>query len=325
MLFTATYYGALSTVLLSGATADRFGPKRILIGCVSVIALVVFLTPTLARLNVWVYFAARLIQGMADGFFIPCIHAVSGWWFPLAEKSTLAALYTSGVQIAGGTSSLIGSRLCGVDFLGGSIGVLWVLVFSVFVTDQPADNRWITAEEIAYLEKSHVAAGKRPRFSDIPWRSILTSPPFYACMLCNFAFSFTSSINVNFLPLYFKEELQLPLSSNGLYTIAPFISQLVSKNAIALLADWLKRSGTLTPTTTVKLMQSIGSFGTAALLVALATLPSCDRPWIAFVCLFLIGGIYASCISGFFTSMIVLAPMFTGTIVSIAQILGQLG
>ncbi|GMS95527.1 hypothetical protein PENTCL1PPCAC_17702, partial [Pristionchus entomophagus] len=212
-----------------------------------------------------------------------------------------------------------------IFYLYGSMEIIFLICFYLMITDHPSDNRWLTKEEMIFLESSHEQTERKRKLSSIPWRSIFTSPAVYACLSCNFTFAFASSLNLNFLPTFFKEELSLPLSSNGLYTMFPFLSQLFFKNLFALSADYLKRSGRLTPTQTVKLFQAFGSFGSALAHVGLAFLPSCDRAWIALVCGFIFGLSFSSGVCGFFTCMMTVAPSYAGTITSICMIFGQIG
>ncbi|GMS99105.1 hypothetical protein PENTCL1PPCAC_21280, partial [Pristionchus entomophagus] len=331
MLFSATYYGSLVTMLVSGTMADKFGPKRILMIAILSLTVLTLSAPMLAEFSYWAYYASRVLLGMCEGFVIPCVNALGGRWFPPNEKSAMAALYTSGNQIAAGSSGLIGSWLCKVPlmegwpvifYLFGLIGLVWFVMLTYVVSDHPSENRWIRSDEKEYLEGRVVQ--KNTKVTSIPWAKILRSREVYACLLCNFTFSFMVSINQNFLPLYFKEELFLPLSMNGLYTTVPFLTQLISKNILATVADKLKSSGKMFPTHVVKLFQGIATFGTALILVCLALFPSCHRPWLAAVLLFLYGMFFSCGICGFFTSLISIAPSYTGTLTSMSMGCGQL-
>ncbi|KAF8383289.1 hypothetical protein PRIPAC_72431 [Pristionchus pacificus] len=331
MLFSANYYGALVTMLVSGTMADKFGPTRILMVAISILILLTLAAPTLAEFNYWVYYGSRVLLGMCEGFVIPCANSLGGRWFPPNEKSSMAALYTSGNQIAAGSSGLIGAWLCKVPFLGGwpvifymfgLIGIIWFVTWTCVVSDHPSENRWIRSEEKEYLEGR--VAKRNTKGTSIPWSKILRSREVHACLFCNFTFSFMVSINQNFLPLYFKEELFLPLSMNGLYTVVPFLTQLIMKNILASAADHLKSSGKMTPTHVVKLFQGTAAFGTALILVCLALFPSCHQPWLAAVFMFLYGIFFSGGICGFFTSLISIAPSYTGTLSSMSMGFGQI-
>ncbi|KAK6041174.1 hypothetical protein COOONC_21321 [Cooperia oncophora] len=93
--------------------------------------------------------------------------------------------------------------------------------------------------------------------------------------------------------------------------MTPFIAQLISKNIFAVIADYLKRNNIIDPTKCAKIFQSIGSFGSAAMLIALATLPNCT--------------FFSAGIPGFFTCILCIAPPFSGTTTSIAMLFGMLG
>ncbi|CAJ0587805.1 unnamed protein product, partial [Mesorhabditis spiculigera] len=82
----------------SGYFADRYGAKRLLIAAALNHILVSSVSPSLAQANFWAFFAARLLMGISEGFAVPCTNSLAARWFPPAEKSTAAALYTSGFQ-----------------------------------------------------------------------------------------------------------------------------------------------------------------------------------------------------------------------------------
>ncbi|PIO68923.1 hypothetical protein TELCIR_09274 [Teladorsagia circumcincta] len=105
----------------------------------------------------------------------------------------------------------------------------------------------------------------------------------------------------------------------------PFISQLISKNILGIAADYLKRNNILGHTKCAKIFQSIGSFGSATMLIALATLPDCEHPYIALPLLALYGAFFSAGICGFFTCILCIAPPFTGTTTSISMVFGMLG
>ncbi|RCN27388.1 transporter, major facilitator family protein [Ancylostoma caninum] len=331
LLFSATFYGGLATIAFAGVMADRYGPKTILIVVTLDYIIVTLLSPLLARWSYYAYFVSRLIMGVGEGFVFPCLASIVGKWFTPAEKSTVAAMYTSGNQLAAGFTSLISSYLCTLSpgwpiifYIFGGVGCLWLVLWVVFASDSPSKNKFVSEEEKAYLAE-HIHHGKTKAKLPIPWKSMLTSRPLIAAVLCQYTYNLQASLLQSFLPTFLKEELMLPLSENGLYTMIPFIAQLISKNILGILADHLKRNGVLSHTKCAKVFQSIGSFGSAAMMIALATLPSCENPYIALPLLGLYGTFFSAGICGFFTCVLCIAPAFSGTITSLSMIFGMFG
>lgn len=328
LLFSATFYGGLITIAISGYIADKFGPKVILILTVTDYIIMTMLAPFLATNSYWAYFGSRVIMGLGEGFVFPCMNSIASKWFPPTEKSTMAAIYTSGNQLAAGFSALIASGLCtsplgwpSIFYAFGSAGIVWCIVWFIFVTNTPAKNKWISEEEKTYLEDALSNQSARNHFKEnaIPWKSLLVGNVVQSIFWCQFTYNFSASILQGFLPTYFKEVLFLPIHLNGIFTMVPFLSQLASKNILGLLSDHLKRKKVMTNTRSAVLFQSIGSFGSAASLAALAIFPSCNFPYIALPILTAYGTFFSAGICGFFTSLISIAPPYTGTITSISM------
>ncbi|GMT31969.1 hypothetical protein PFISCL1PPCAC_23266, partial [Pristionchus fissidentatus] len=328
ILFSATFYGSLATITVSGAIADKFGPKAILGGASLVYIVVTMATPFLSQYSYLAYFVARLFMGLAEGFVFPCLGSMAGRWFPPNERSTMAAIYTSGNQLAASLSSVISAGLCSsplgwpaIFYLFGTLGIIWFVGWCVIATNVPDENAFISVRETLYLREVIQRKKKAP---SVPWRAMIRSTPIYACLSAQFAFNFTATIMQGFLPTYFRDELLLPLGQNGFYTTIPFISQLVTKNIIAIVADKLRQKNILKPTQCAVLFQTISSFGAAISMMCLAIFPSCERPWLAAIFLALYGAFFSAGIPGFFTSLLSIAPQYSGTMTSIGMTAGSI-
>ncbi|CAI4223476.1 unnamed protein product [Auanema sp. JU1783] len=330
LLFSATFYGAMLTTSFSGIIADRFGAKFILLGVVLDYAIVTLFTPLLANYSYYGFFAARIIMGIGEGFTFPCLNSIVGKWFPPGERSSMAAIFTSGNQMAMVTSTLISSWLCGsswgwpsIFYLFGFLGFIWAIIWCIIFTSHPSSNKWISEEEKNYLSLYVPKKGKKHVL--LPWRSVITSIPFWAALSCQYTFNLQAGILQAFVPTFLKEELHLPVASNGLYSTIPFINQMVFKNVLGALADHLKRKGILSHTTSAKLFQTICAVGAGLSMLCLVLFSSCHYPWIVHIILGVLGFSLSSSVPGFFTSMLSLAPGHTGTIGSVAMIFGTLG
>lgn len=75
--------------------------------------------------------------------------------------------------------------------------------------------------------------------------------------IVQWAYNFSLALLQSYLPIYMKQVLHIELSKNGFYAMLPFLSQLITKNMLGILSDWLKKKGILKNTTACKLFQSI--------------------------------------------------------------------
>ena len=90
---------------------------------------------------------------------------------------------------------------------------------------------------------------------------ILTSVPIIVNFIAQWTYNFSLALLQSYLPIYMKQILHIELSKNGLYAMTPFLAQLITKNMLGVLSDWLKRKGILGSTTACKLFQAICKCG----------------------------------------------------------------
>ena len=57
-----------------------------------------------------------------------------------------------------------------------------------------------------------------------------------------------------------KQVLKVNIGQNGIYAMLPFLSQLISKNILGVLSDFLKKRGILTNSQAVLIFQVSGKF-----------------------------------------------------------------
>uniref|UniRef100_A0A914EJ77 Major facilitator superfamily (MFS) profile domain-containing protein n=1 Tax=Acrobeloides nanus TaxID=290746 RepID=A0A914EJ77_9BILA len=127
VLISSTAYGSIITILFAGYIADSYGPRLVCLIALILYAIVTLLSPFLASLNYVVFLIARSIMGLAEGCVWPCAAALIVKWFPKTERSTVAAIYTSGNQLGASVGSFVSAKLCLLTFLGG-----WPLIFYIY-------------------------------------------------------------------------------------------------------------------------------------------------------------------------------------------------
>ncbi|KHN79584.1 putative transporter C02C2.4 [Toxocara canis] len=215
---------------------------------------------------------------------------------------------------------------CSLLTYPGLLGCIFAVIWIIFASNTPNDNRWISKAEKAYLndEMSHLTAYQKSH-RKVPWVSLLTASCMIANLLCQFSYNFLQTILQSYLPTYFKDALLVDLRRNGIYTALPSLSQLIFKNVLGVLSDRLKQANLIRPTAACKLFQAVSSFGAAITLISLALFVDCTNPSLAVILLILIAFCMSAITPGFFTSLLSIAPQFTGIISSCSMVFGTLG
>uniref|UniRef100_A0A914E5P2 Inorganic phosphate cotransporter n=1 Tax=Acrobeloides nanus TaxID=290746 RepID=A0A914E5P2_9BILA len=222
-------------------------------------------------------------EGVEDlgyhGCIFPCIAALIVKWYPKTERSTIAAIYTSGNQLGASFGTYVSAKLCLLTFLGGwplifyiygVLGLSCVVLWYLFATNKPEENKFISDKEISYLQKTIGSisqdGGRKKKKLDVPWRRMFSSPVTWSVIINRFCYCWKMTVMQMLLPSYFRDVLYLNMSNNGLYTALPFFAQLVSKNICAIVADNLRRSGKVGMTSSTKLSEGIGNISGIFLL-----------------------------------------------------------
>ncbi|GMT36471.1 hypothetical protein PFISCL1PPCAC_27768, partial [Pristionchus fissidentatus] len=332
-LLSSSFYGSFATIFISGIIIDQFSPSRILSIGLIVSALLTLAAPFFADISYEVLVGSRILIGMGESFINPAINMLATRWFPTDEKTTLAALYTSGLQFAAGGASMLAAQICrsttlhgwpAIFYIFGAVTLIFVVVWFVFVNDRPSESRWTSEAEKKYLEECIVAPKKKPSLRTSPWRALATSMPVHSIMLCSFAFGFSTSTMQAYLPTYLREQLGLPVEKIGLYTLAPFVAQIIAKAICGPLTDYVARKGIVSLTTATKVAQSMGSLGASAALMSFAYFPTCENPSTALPILIVYGSVYAGGVCGFYTSLLTISPKYTGTLSALSQLFSML-
>jgi MFS family permease len=114
---------------------------------------------------------------MHDDYCSPLVNFVVDFIYlifrcPPSERSTAAAIYTSGHQIASLASVWISSKLCLVDFLGGwplvfyffgACGVFAVVLFLALMSNRPEESRFVSQQELNYIHDQLASEGLKKK------------------------------------------------------------------------------------------------------------------------------------------------------------------
>ncbi|CAD5233257.1 unnamed protein product [Bursaphelenchus xylophilus] len=323
-LVSALFYTSLFTIPISGTLADRFNAKYIILTSVVIYAALTIATPLLANLDYYAFVGGRFSMGFVDGMIFPAITSVVAKWFPPSERSTAAATYTCGAQLAVVVNALVAPELCLIDlwdgwpfiFYGaGLVSILAVILIGIFLANTPNECTWIGQKEKKYLNQKlevETSLSKMQKKPKVPYKKILTSPVVLSIALNDMSYSFSYIMFSQFLPSYLRDVLHINLAQNGLFTAIPFAVMVLVKIPMASLADYLRHRGIFT------------CIGLASTFVALALFVDCTRVGLAIFLFIAFGATFAGQVAGAYTAILFVAPPFVGTVSSVATFVGMI-
>ncbi|KAK7861723.1 hypothetical protein R5R35_014581 [Gryllus longicercus] len=322
------FWGYICTELPGGRLAEVIGGRRVFGYSMLVASVVTLLTPAAAHLSVIAVIVLRVVLGFMLGATWPAIHPMTAQWIPPMERSKFIAN-----MMASSLGAAITMPVCGfliaslgwesVFYVTGAVGLAWSVAWFLLVFDSPAQHPRITYEERRYIETAIGSGTARGKALSVPWVKILTSPPVWAIIITHGASVFGYFTVVNQLPTYMKYILHFNIKDNGLLSSLPYLGKYIFAVVTSALADYLRRTGKLTTTTTRKTFTAFALAVPCVLMVAQMFLGENATAAVTFFTIALT--INGAVTAGYLGNGLDIAPNFSGTIFGMANTLSSLG
>jgi sugar phosphate permease len=254
LFFSAFAWAYAAGQVPGGWLADFFGPKRVLLVIVPFWSLMTAATAWASGATslFWVRFAFGL--GEAGAF--PTASRAMQLWFPKSERGFVQGMTHCFSRLAIAITPLAAVMIMNawgwrwIFYIFALLGIAWSVVFFFFYRNRPEEEARVNAEELAYIRGSLPNGEINPAAmlvrSDVPWRSIFTSPNMWFIAVAYGCFFYGAYFYVSWFPTYLLEFRHLSLSSVGYLASLPLISAMVGDLAGGLLTDHvLRRTGNL--------------------------------------------------------------------------------
>uniref|UniRef100_A0A1I7V506 MFS domain-containing protein n=2 Tax=Caenorhabditis tropicalis TaxID=1561998 RepID=A0A1I7V506_9PELO len=333
-IHTSFYIGAFIAVFPSEFLAKKLGSKNLLSLALIINIIGSMLTPFIAiYLKSYILISAiRLIMGFGYGFMIPAGSVLISKWFPISEKSTAMAIFTTGNQIGIAVSMFLTAKLCQLNIfegwplvfiIYGLIGAIFLIVWHFRVADKPRESKYITATELTYIK-----GGKQRRnraetvVRPTPYMKIILNGCVCAICACSFAQSFVLVALVTYLPKYNQIAFKMNLTHNGIWSSLPFFIQMITKLLFAVIADKVKQAK-VNATSVTKASNAIASFVSAIFIVFAALTPFGSAELVQLSIIISMAA-FSAYVPGYNTSIVTVAPQFTAFISSYGQLYAQI-
>lgn len=241
-ILSSFFYGYITTQLLGGFLAAKYGGKRVFGTGIAVTAVLTLVTPWIAQTSVYLLLAVRIIEGIFEGVTYPCIHAIWAKWAPPLERSRLATIAFSGSYVGTVVSmplcSILASALGweSIFYFFGAFGIIWCLLWLTLITDSPEDDPKITKKELNYIINSLEA--KSNKKMKIPWCSFFTSMPVWAITVSHFSENWGFYTMLTQLPKFMKRVMNFDLNAAGFNSALPYLLMAIMTQFSGHLADW---------------------------------------------------------------------------------------
>ncbi len=322
LVMGAVFVGYLSSQLIGGWLADRFGAARMLTYSVLSFSLVTLLTPLAAGISFGMLIFARIALGVAEGIAVPATYAFIGRWSPPGEVSRMLAIVVSGATIGAPGGLMLSGIL--VEHYGwqspfyvfGFLGVFWAMYWHFKAHETPARHTGISEQERALF------AGHEPVEENVatPVREIVSHPAVWALIINKFASLWLVYVFLGWLPSYFNSVQGISIAGSGLFAAMPWIAMSLMLYVASARADGLLGAGRNIDFVR-KLFQVIGLGGA---MIFLFLIPLADTAMLALMATSLAMAALGCCYSGADATVLEMAPRHRGFLTGVVGTIGGL-
>lgn len=320
LILSSFFYGYIMTQFLGGYIGTKIG-GNIVFGCgIGTTAILTLLTPLAAKHSLEMFLAVRIIEGVFEGVTFPGIHAVWARWSPPLERSRMASIAFAGnyagTVVAMPSSGMLAARYGweSVFYVFGAIGVVWFILWMVFVRAGPEMDRFCSKEECEYIQKTIGYTGVKK--IKHPWKAFFTSMAFYAIIASHFSENWGFYTLLTQLPSFLKDTLNFDLGKTGFISAVPYLAMGILLAISGYLADWLQVKGIWT-TTQVRRNFNCGAF-LAQTVFMMLTAYIMDPTW-SVVFITIAVGLGAFAWSGFAVNHLDIAPQHASVLMGIGN------
>jgi D-galactonate transporter len=212
---TATMFGLGSGIFFlayflfevpSNLFLDRFGARRwiarimITWGILSgMMAFIPQIATATGLSHEHTFYLLRVLLGLAEAGFFPGIIFYLTLWFPSVYRARIIGMFMAAIPVSSAIGSPISGTILGMHGIAGLAGWQWLFLLEAapavvlafvtyfYLTDRPADARWLAADERSWLASRLVAERRqREAVHDLSVWEVMTNGRVWALALVYF-------------------------------------------------------------------------------------------------------------------------------------------
>ncbi|XP_046405692.1 putative inorganic phosphate cotransporter isoform X2 [Ischnura elegans] len=327
LVLASYFWGYLISQFPGGRVAELFSAKWVMWGAVVVNVVFTLLTPLASYLSYIAVLAVRVIEGIGGGVTLPALHVMIARWTPPQERSRISAIVYAGTALGTVLSITLAGLLAGqinweaVFYVMGGLSCIWCVLWIIFVYDGPDVHPRISEAEKTYILTSLGSSSTdnegHHKSAPVPWRAVLTSPPFYAIMVAHTLGNFGWYMLLIELPTYMNQVLKFKIQENSGLSALPFLCMWIFSIIASNRLDWASSNKYITVTMARKMATLTASVIPGICLVAVS-LVGCDRV-LAVVFMTISVMCIGAMFSGYLANHIDIAPNYAGTLMAMTN------
>ncbi|GFO08145.1 54S ribosomal protein l4, mitochondrial [Plakobranchus ocellatus] len=326
LLLSAAFFLSSIGPILFDAIRQKISCRYALLSALLVNAILMFLSPELARISPHFLLVTQALLGLTLGANAPVVGTVLPNWTPEKQSLTASAITYAGYTVGTILSTLMNGFLCSVPvdngwpFIYYNAGCM-ILIYSVawffFMSDTPETHRFISEREKAYiLATRSKSLGDGSKSSRPPYLTIFRSLPVLTYIYVYTCFLWSVSIQFVYMPIYLSSVHGFSVQVTGVICSLMFCARCAGSIFWTAVGNTLTNKAILTSHMTRKACICTGLTLYALASAAVAFFDREDK-WIA-IGLLVFGMMNQSVSTSHLSALpMELAPRYSGTIVSI--------
>jgi len=198
--------------------------------------------------NAWQLLGIRFLLGVAEGGVYPAILTIISHWFPDKERARANAYFQMNIAIA----SIINGPLSGwilqamgwreLFIIEGVVSLLLLFVWIPLISNRPREAKWITKEELEYIESSLAAEqaaikGNESSAKKGSFKTALSNINMWKLIGIYFAMQVGFYGFSLWMPTLLKELTKGGMGMVGMLSIFPYIMTIIGQYIFAHLCD----------------------------------------------------------------------------------------
>ncbi|CAM1325274.1 Uncharacterised protein g8901 [Pycnogonum litorale] len=328
LILSSFFWGYAITQVPGGVFASRYGTKICLtFGTLTNVLLSVLTPICTVKGGAIVLISIRFVGGLCLGLTFPCYVVFWSKWSPTLERSRLLTLTYSGTFCGPLLTFVVGGPIVqriGWDYMfyaTSLIGFVWTILWLVFASDTPEDNRFISQSERTYIVENRGDVRRFLPVQEIPWKHLLTSLPFLSIVSSCFCHSWGIFTMMTQLPTYMKRVFGFDTMHSGVISGAPYGLQAIAIVIVGYLSDYVIKRSIVSTKIVRRFCVCFGATCQAIFFVLIANIESA----VATVTFLMCGAsLDALVMSGYHTNLLDIAPNIVGPMMGITNLFGSL-